>query len=240
MTKVLGYLTSTSQDLVPVRLKNCFLQRQQIKALKKRSPIWQTTLNNNTKDDLLRLIKNLEIFNGTFFLKQAPQVAPYTDAILTSWCAALQGKSIGGTWAFQERKWRINELELLEVKLNLQTFLKSQNVTSIYIQMNNIMALTYLKKMGGDREPENDYTVTKDLGNINFRTDHNYCGVPTQPTQQSGGLEISSQSGLIQMSSLSTCFLQSLPETRNPNSRLIRLTLIIPISAICCMETRSL
>ena len=96
------------------------------------------------------------------------------------------------------------------------------------------------EKDGGDREPENDYTVTKDLGNINFRTDHNYCGVPTQPTQQSGGLEISSQIELIQMSSLSTCFLQSLPETRNPNSRFIRLTLIIPISAICCMETRSL
>ena len=103
------------------------------------------------------------------------------------------------------------------------------------------MALTYLKKIGGgDRDPENDYTVTKDLENINFRTDHNYCGVPTQPTQQSNELEISSQSGLIRMSSLSTCFLQSLPETRNPTSRFIRFTVIIPISAICCMETRLL
>ena len=39
------------------------------------------------------------------------------------------------------------------------------------------------------KERENDYTVTKDLENINFRTDHNYCGVPTKPTQQSSGLE---------------------------------------------------
>ena len=42
MTKVLGYLTSTSHALLPAGLKNRFLQQQQIKALKKRSPIWQT------------------------------------------------------------------------------------------------------------------------------------------------------------------------------------------------------
>ena len=51
-----------------------------------------------------------------------------TDASLTRCGAALQGKSIGGTWPFQEKKWHINELELLAVKLALQTFFKSQNL----------------------------------------------------------------------------------------------------------------
>ena len=56
-----------------------------------------------------------------------------------------------GTWSFQERKWHINELELLAVKLALQTFLKSQNFTSIHILMGNIVALTYLKKYVGTK-----------------------------------------------------------------------------------------
>ena len=88
-------------------------------------------------------------FQWASLLKQVPQFVPQTDASLTGWGAALQGKSIGGTWSFQERKWHINELELLAVKLALQTFLKSQNFTSIHIQMDNIVALTYLKRMGG-------------------------------------------------------------------------------------------
>ena len=37
------------------------------------------------------------------------------------------------------------------VKLALQTFLMSQNFTSIYIQMDNIVVLIYLKKMGGNK-----------------------------------------------------------------------------------------
>ena len=68
------------------------------------------------------------------------------------------------------------------------------------------------EKNGGNQESENDYTVKRDLGNINLKTDHNYCGVPTQFTQQSHRLEISFQSGLIQMGPLSTCSSQSLPE----------------------------
>ena len=72
-----------------------------------------------------------------------------TDDSLTGWGAALQGKSIGGIWSFQERKCHINEFELLAVKLALQTFFKRQNFTSIHIQTGSIVALTYLKKMGG-------------------------------------------------------------------------------------------
>ena len=74
-----------------------------------------------------------------------------TDASLTGWGAALQGKSIGGAWSFQERKWHINELKLPAVKLVLQRFRNSQNFTSIHIQIDNIVALTYLKKLGGTK-----------------------------------------------------------------------------------------
>ena len=49
------------------------------------------------------------------------------------------------------KKRHISELELLVLKLALQTFLRSQNFTSIHIQMDNIVSLTYLKKMGGTK-----------------------------------------------------------------------------------------
>ena len=42
-------------------------------------------------------------------------------------------------------------MELIAVKLALQTFLKSQKFTSIQIQMDNIVALTYLKKIVGKK-----------------------------------------------------------------------------------------
>ena len=152
LMKVLGNLMSIIQAVQPAQLNSHFLQQQQIQVLKeKKSYLANITLNNNSKQELLWWIKNLEIFNGTSLLKQVPQVVLQTDVSLTDWGAALQGKSIGGTWSFQERKWYINELELLAVKLALQTFLKSQNFTSIHIQMDNIVALTYLKKMGEPR-----------------------------------------------------------------------------------------
>ena len=54
--------------------------------------------------------------------------------------------------------------------------------------MDSIVAWTYFKKNWGNQEY--DYTVKRNLENINFRTDYGYCGVPTHLTQQSCGLGI--------------------------------------------------
>ena len=62
-----------------------------------------------------------------------------TETSLTEWGAALQGRSVGGIWSFQERKWHINDLEPLALKLALQTFFKSQNFSSIHIKMDILM-----------------------------------------------------------------------------------------------------
>ena len=45
----------------------------------------------------------------------------------------------------------ISELELLALKLALETFLKAQQIKSLHIQMDNIVALTYFLKMGGTK-----------------------------------------------------------------------------------------
>ena len=46
-------------------------------------------------------------------------------------------------------KYHINILELLAVKLAIQTFTKYRDVKEIHLQVDNIVALTYLMKMGG-------------------------------------------------------------------------------------------
>ena len=52
-------------------------------------------------------------------------------------------------WSAQEMKYHINILELLAVKLAIQTFTKYRDVKAIHLQVDNIVALTYLMKMGG-------------------------------------------------------------------------------------------
>ena len=52
-------------------------------------------------------------------------------------------------WSAQEMKYHINILELLVVKLAIQTFTKYRDVKAIHLQVDNIVALTYLMKMGG-------------------------------------------------------------------------------------------
>ena len=124
---MLGHLTSTIQAVLPTQPNSHILPQQDIQALiENKFYLANMSFNNNSKKELLWGIKNLEIFNETSLLKQAPQVVLQRDASLTDWSAALQGKSIGETWSFQEKKGHINELELLAVKLALPTFLKSQ------------------------------------------------------------------------------------------------------------------
>ena len=52
-------------------------------------------------------------------------------------------------WSAQEMKYHINNLELLAVKLAIQTFIKYRDVKAIHPQVENIVALTYLMKIRG-------------------------------------------------------------------------------------------
>ena len=92
-------------------------------------------------------MKNIEIHNGRTLIQLPAQALLQTDA----WGAVWEGMKTGGTWTEQERRVHIKELELLALKLALETFLKAQEIKSLYIQMDNIMALTYFLKMGGTK-----------------------------------------------------------------------------------------
>ena len=59
------------------------------------------------------------------------------------------GKVHNRTPTCQERMWHINELELVAVKFAFLTISSIKILTSVHIQINNMVALTYLKEMWG-------------------------------------------------------------------------------------------
>ena len=63
--------------------------------------------------------------------------------------ATCNGISTGGMWSAEEMKYHINILELLAVKLAIQTFTKYRDVKAIHLQVDNIVTLTYLMKTRG-------------------------------------------------------------------------------------------
>ena len=71
-----------------------------------------------------------------------------TDASAKGWEATCNGISTGGMWSAQEMKNHINFQELLAIKLAIQTFSKTLKHKTIHLQVDNIVALTYLLKMG--------------------------------------------------------------------------------------------
>ena len=123
-------------------------QQQQIQALKKNGfHENQVLLNKESQLDLFWWVKIIELYNGRTLIQLPAQALLQTDA----WGAVWEGMKTGGTWTEQERRVHIKELELLALKLALETFLKAQEIKSLYIQMDNIMALTYFLKMGGTK-----------------------------------------------------------------------------------------
>ena len=56
-----------------------------------------------------------------------------------------------GMWSAQEMKYHINILEVLAVKLAIQTSTKYRDVKAIHLQVDNIVALIYFDENGGTR-----------------------------------------------------------------------------------------
>ena len=87
-------------------------------------------------------MKNIEIYNVRTLIQLPAQALLQIDASLTGWEAVWEGMKTEGTWTQQEKRIHINELELLPLKLALETFLKAQETKLLHIQMENIVALT--------------------------------------------------------------------------------------------------
>ena len=145
--KALRHLTSTILAILPAKLHCCFLQQQQIQALKKTGFYCQVLLNKESQLELLTVDEKHRKYNGRALIQLPAQALLQTDASLKDLGAVWEGLKTGRTWTQQKRRMYINKLELLALKLALETFLKAQEIESLHIQEDNIVALTYLLKM---------------------------------------------------------------------------------------------
>ena len=135
--------------ILPAKLHCRFLEQQQIQALKKNDSYKiQVILNKESQLELPWWVKNMKLYNGRTLIQLPAQALLQTDASLTFWGAVWEGMKTGGTWTQQERRMHFNELELLTLKLALETFFKAQELKSLHILVDKIVALNYFLKMG--------------------------------------------------------------------------------------------
>ena len=114
--------------------------------------------------------------------------------------AACQGQTAGGPRTAEEQKHHINMVELKASKLAILASIRMHpEVKSIHLQMDNIVGLSYIVKMGGRGDPQQSLIGHKqrDLGLLATERHHNYCRVSSWgfesrsrfPVAVYGGLE---------------------------------------------------
>ena len=139
LARLIVLLTSTIQAVLPARLNCRFLQIQQISSLLENSVyLDKIVLNENSKIELKWWVLNLELCNGRGTSAKALG-------------ATCNGISTGGVWSVQEMRNHTNVLELLAIKLAIQTFSKISKHKAIHLQVENMVALICLLKTGVPR-----------------------------------------------------------------------------------------
>ena len=112
----------------------------------------------------------------------------------------LSGDMHWGQWSSQERDLHINILELKLVKLAILTFTKLKKPSSIYLKMDNIVALSYVAKMGGGHKEQSLLEISKgNLGVSPFSQDIDYGRVSSKPSKHRGRLGVQKLHGLQRM-----------------------------------------
>ena len=97
LTQLVGLLSSTIQAVFPAQIQFCYLQLQQVSALKGGMPYKEKIiLNNQTLGELQCWIENLKYFNWSYLIQVKPQIVIQTDASLEGWGANCMGMDTGG------------------------------------------------------------------------------------------------------------------------------------------------
>ena len=105
-------------------------------------------LKNNFKAELDWWVQNLHLTKRSSIISASPQLIIASNASLKGWGVFCQGHKTGRSWTLLESKCYINVLELKAAKFVILTFTwMHPSVQSIHLQMDNIVALSYLVNM---------------------------------------------------------------------------------------------
>jgi len=113
------------------------------------------TLSSEALSDIEYWIENIFKFSKSIKFKNFRYVIT-TDASLTGWGAECNSLKSRGHWNYDEKKYRINELELLAIHYGLKTFIKETNV-KVLCRTDNSTAMAYVNKFGGCRSTSAHY-----------------------------------------------------------------------------------
>ena len=80
-----------------------------------------------------------------------PQTTLYTDASTTGWGCDLEATPTGGCLSPTEAKNHINYLEMLAIKLALESFEEQVKQKRVKLMVDNMTFLTILNNMGTSR-----------------------------------------------------------------------------------------
>ena len=150
LAKAMGRLRATAPAFSPAPLQLRNMQLLMKLALRKNNSYEQKIiLDKGTKQELTWWLENLEIFNGKAITMKSPDIIISSDASPKGWGAACKGSRTGGKWSQKEQDLQLNEQELLAAQRAILTFLRIHNPSSIHMQVDNQVALSYLLKMGG-------------------------------------------------------------------------------------------
>ena len=109
-------------------------------------------LKKESQLELLWWVKNIEIYYGKTLIQVPAQALLQTDASITGWGG---GGSLG-----RSENWRDDSAGEKDahkragtscIKTSPGNLFKAQEIKSLDIQMDNIVALTYFLKMGGTK-----------------------------------------------------------------------------------------
>ena len=243
LTRLIDLLTSTIQAVLPARLNCRLLQIQQISS-NTTNIIFIGKPFSFRQNCFERKLKNRTEMVGTKLrTAQWSGINPTacrgvnTDRCLSKGLGATcNGTSTGRMWSAQEMKNHINVRELLAIKLAIQTFSKTLKHKTINFQVDNMVALTYLLKMGGTTSPINK----RNMRSSSPMWDHSYCRVPSQQTERDSILEVKKRFGLLGMETSSPVISENLSTEGNSRDRSICFQIISSDQDLLFVEVRSI
>ena len=160
IAKIVGLLVSTKLAVTPAPLHYRGLQR----LIPHTQPVdWEekVMLTPEAKMDLSWWINNIEKNKTSPMSPPSASLVLETDASGKGWGARMGNlPHAQDFWSCQERKSHINYLELKAIHLGLLTLAKNIKNKNIIIKSDSLVALSYLRKMGGTKiKPLSDLAI---------------------------------------------------------------------------------
>ena len=149
IASTIGLLVSVTPAIPLGPLHYRGLQRLQISV----STGWETKtmMTAEALRDLGWWISSVSLVNGTSFAQNPPILKLKTDASTQGWGAVLGNQTAQDFWTDPERQNHINILELTAIKNGLLALLTDCYHTTLLIQSDSAVALSYVRKKGGTK-----------------------------------------------------------------------------------------